>query len=215
MLALPADRCCHAMQHSIQPSGTSTLNWPLVSGSWSHLVKRGCLEVLQRFPVHERVRKTVLLPRGSLSISLVEVPVLSTSPKVAKSLMRAETMHCYRAEHRIFSVRYSYRSVFLARDGCVCRARTQSHPGTHHGRPGQRTPAGSLWGTPQSDRPQIPLRWPSNCMKPGRPLCSVSVRALVWPGDPSIAISPPIRETTNMKGEGLEMLRVATQVFRW
>jgi hypothetical protein len=41
---------------------------------------------LQRFPVHERVRKTVLLLRGSHSISLVEVPVLSTSPNMANSL---------------------------------------------------------------------------------------------------------------------------------
>jgi len=38
---------------------------------------------------------------------------------------------------------------------------------------------------------------------------------LVLPGGPSIAISPPIKETTNLKGEGLEMRRVATQVFRW
>jgi hypothetical protein len=50
------------------------------------IMARFGLEVLQRFPVHERVRKTVLLLRGSLSISLVEVPVLSTSPHMAKSL---------------------------------------------------------------------------------------------------------------------------------
>jgi hypothetical protein len=37
--------------------------------------------VLARF-VHERVKKTALLLRGSLSISLVEVPILSTSPNM-------------------------------------------------------------------------------------------------------------------------------------
>jgi hypothetical protein len=52
-------------------------------------------------------------------------------------------------------------------------------------------------------------------MKPGRPPCRVSVGALVWPGGPSIAISPTIRGTMNMKGEGLEMRRVATHFFRW
>jgi hypothetical protein len=61
-----------------------TLNIGKMS-SWPYLVKRGCLEVLKRFPVHERVRRTALLLRGSLSIFLVEVPVLSTSPNVAKS----------------------------------------------------------------------------------------------------------------------------------
>jgi hypothetical protein len=54
-------------------------------GSWPVLVKRGCLEVSHPFPLHERAKKTALLLRGSFSISLVEVPVLSTSPKLAKS----------------------------------------------------------------------------------------------------------------------------------
>jgi hypothetical protein len=44
------------------------------------------LEALPRFPVHGRIRKTALFLRGSLSISLVEVAVLSTSPDMAKSL---------------------------------------------------------------------------------------------------------------------------------
>jgi hypothetical protein len=41
---------------------------------------------MHRVPVHERVRKTALFLRRSLSISLVEVPVFSTSPNLAKSL---------------------------------------------------------------------------------------------------------------------------------
>jgi hypothetical protein len=44
-------------------------------------------EVLYRFPVYERVRKTVPLLRGSFSISLAEISALSTSPKLAKSRM--------------------------------------------------------------------------------------------------------------------------------
>src|SRR5262245_35358422 len=54
-------------------------------GSWPHLVKRGFWEVLHRVPVHEGVRNTPLLLRGSLPIFLVEVAGLATSPNVAKS----------------------------------------------------------------------------------------------------------------------------------
>jgi hypothetical protein len=54
-------------------------------GSWPHLVIRGSLEVLPRVPVHRRRGKTASLLRGSLSIYLIEVPVLSASPNVAKS----------------------------------------------------------------------------------------------------------------------------------
>jgi hypothetical protein len=49
-------------------------------GSWPHLVKRGGLEVLPRAPVYERRGKTALLLRGSLSMFLMEVPTLPTSP---------------------------------------------------------------------------------------------------------------------------------------
>jgi len=55
-------------------------------GSWPLLVKRRRLEVSQRFSVHRRIGKTALLLKESPSIPLVEVPVVSTSPKVAKSL---------------------------------------------------------------------------------------------------------------------------------
>jgi hypothetical protein len=51
----------------------------------SVLVKQGRLEVLHRFPVHRKVGKTALLLRGGSSMPLIEVPVLSTSPKLAKS----------------------------------------------------------------------------------------------------------------------------------
>jgi hypothetical protein len=54
-------------------------------GSWPLLVKRGSLEVSKRFPVHRKGGKTTPLLRESSSIPLVDVPVLSTSPKVAKS----------------------------------------------------------------------------------------------------------------------------------
>ncbi len=49
------------------------------------MAKRGGLEVLHRIPVHERAMKTAPFLRGSFFISLVKVPVLSTSPKVPKS----------------------------------------------------------------------------------------------------------------------------------
>jgi hypothetical protein len=54
-------------------------------GAWPYLVKRGGLEVLHRSPVYERVMKTSLFLRGSLSLSLAEVPALSTSPNMAKN----------------------------------------------------------------------------------------------------------------------------------
>jgi hypothetical protein len=60
-------------------------------GSWPVLVKRGCVEVFPRIPVHERVRKTAPLLRESSSLPLVEVPVRSTSPNmilIAKSEIR-------------------------------------------------------------------------------------------------------------------------------
>ena len=55
------------------------------TGSCPYLVRRGRLEVSQRFPVYRRVRKAALFLRESPSIPLSEVPVLSTSPKLAKS----------------------------------------------------------------------------------------------------------------------------------
>jgi hypothetical protein len=54
-------------------------------GSWPYLVKRGRLEVSQRFPVYRKAGKTAPLMRESLPFPLVEVPVLSTSPNLAKS----------------------------------------------------------------------------------------------------------------------------------
>ena len=57
------------------------------SGSWPDLVKQGCVEVSRPFPFHQRARKTATLLGGSFSISLIEVPTLSTSPKAAKSRM--------------------------------------------------------------------------------------------------------------------------------
>src|SRR4030095_5962792 len=54
-------------------------------GSWPYLVKRGGLEVLPRVPVHERARNTTLFLRSNLSMFLVEVLMLPTSPNVAKS----------------------------------------------------------------------------------------------------------------------------------
>jgi hypothetical protein len=57
----------------------------ITSPAGSYLVKWGRLKVSHHFPVYSRGEKTALLLRGSLSISLVKVPVLSTSPKLAKS----------------------------------------------------------------------------------------------------------------------------------
>jgi hypothetical protein len=51
------------------------------------MAKQGGVEVLHRLPVHERAMKTAPFLRGSFFISLVEVPTLSTSPKLAKSRM--------------------------------------------------------------------------------------------------------------------------------
>ena len=56
-----------------------------INGSWPILVNWGGLEGLHRVPLHDRARKTALLLRGSFSIFLGEVPVLPTSPNVAKS----------------------------------------------------------------------------------------------------------------------------------
>jgi hypothetical protein len=57
----------------------------------AHLVKRGGLEVLHHFPVPRRRGKTASFLRAVLSIPLVEVPMLSTSPKVAKSPVYSAT----------------------------------------------------------------------------------------------------------------------------
>jgi hypothetical protein len=49
-------------------------------------VIQGGLEVLRRFPVSEGVKKTAPFLGERFCISLVEVPMLSTSPNPAKSL---------------------------------------------------------------------------------------------------------------------------------
>jgi hypothetical protein len=54
-------------------------------GSWPILVKQGGLKVSPRPPVRKRVEKTALSLGESFSFSLVEVPMLSTSPNLAKS----------------------------------------------------------------------------------------------------------------------------------
>ncbi len=54
-------------------------------GSCPLLVKRGGLEVLQRFPVHRWEGETTLLLRENSSILLASVVILMASPKVAKS----------------------------------------------------------------------------------------------------------------------------------
>jgi hypothetical protein len=82
-------------------SATSSLH--IKPGSCPYLVKRGGLKVLPCFLVHGRVRKTALLLRGSLSIFLVEVPTLSTSPNVillAKSELRKIDVW-YESESRV------------------------------------------------------------------------------------------------------------------
>jgi hypothetical protein len=79
-------------------------NHRLVNGAGPYVVKRGGLEVFKRVPVHERVRNTVLLLRGSLSMFLVEVPVRSTSPHMAKSLESStsvDTIRGYTISHTI------------------------------------------------------------------------------------------------------------------
>src|SRR5712692_11433730 len=55
------------------------------NGSCPLLVKRGGLEVLQRFPVHRWEGETTLLLRENSSILLASVVILMASPKVAKS----------------------------------------------------------------------------------------------------------------------------------
>jgi hypothetical protein len=55
------------------------------TGSWPVLVKRGGLEVLHRFSVQRMGGKTASFLREEPSISLSEVPALSTSPNMAKS----------------------------------------------------------------------------------------------------------------------------------
>jgi hypothetical protein len=65
-------------------------------GSWPHLVKRGGLEVSRPFPLHQRARKTATLLRGSFSTFLIEVPTLSTSPNVAKSLKPSKSVDMIR-----------------------------------------------------------------------------------------------------------------------
>jgi hypothetical protein len=56
-------------------------------GSWPHLVKQGRVEVSPRIPVHWMRRKTPPSLEESLSIPLVEMPMLSTSPNMPKSRM--------------------------------------------------------------------------------------------------------------------------------
>jgi hypothetical protein len=86
-------------------------------GSWAYLVKRGDLGVLHRFPVSERVRKAAPLPRGSFSISLIEVPALSTSPKLAKSpcTLRTTCKHPVEPTLSENGSLYSCQSGFLGR----------------------------------------------------------------------------------------------------
>jgi hypothetical protein len=74
--------------HSAPTSGGSnpqSLPMSPHSGSWPHLVKRGPSKVSPRFPVNGTVRKTAPSLGEGFSISLVKVPMLSTSPNVAKS----------------------------------------------------------------------------------------------------------------------------------
>jgi hypothetical protein len=55
-------------------------------GSWPVLVIQGRLEVSPRVPVHWMGRKTPASLGESFSIPLVEMPMLSTSPNMPKSL---------------------------------------------------------------------------------------------------------------------------------
>src|SRR5712691_7905538 len=54
-------------------------------GSCPLLVKRGGLEVWQRFPAHKREGETTLLLRENSSILLVPVAILMASPKLDKN----------------------------------------------------------------------------------------------------------------------------------
>jgi hypothetical protein len=65
------------------------------------------LEVSQRFPVHRKVGKTAPLLRESSAIPLVDVPVLSTSPKVTKSQKVLATLKRLRFEPLFFPERFS------------------------------------------------------------------------------------------------------------
>jgi hypothetical protein len=60
---------------------------PVQSGSWPDLVIQGGLKVSPRFSVRRRVGKTAPSLGESFSIPRVEVPMLSTSPNLAKSRM--------------------------------------------------------------------------------------------------------------------------------
>ncbi len=62
----------------------------------SYLVKQGGLELLRRFPVHERALKTAPFLRGSSSILLIEAPTFSTSPNMAKSLKSFKSVEMIR-----------------------------------------------------------------------------------------------------------------------
>jgi hypothetical protein len=70
-------------------------------GSCPDLVKQGRLKVLLRFPVRRRGGKTALFLGGSFSIALVEVPMFSTSPNVAKSLKPFKSVDTIRG-HTIY-----------------------------------------------------------------------------------------------------------------
>jgi hypothetical protein len=115
-MALTNDLSTHPETCNVLIQHTLGLNF-MPFGSWPILVKRGRLEVSHRFPAHRRGVKSTLFLRGSLSISLVKVPVRSTSPKEAKSrlwvrgpsyLQRlwAQKRRCLRAPRSLFAGRY-------------------------------------------------------------------------------------------------------------
>src|SRR6266478_4002153 len=56
-----------------------------VEGHYPLLVKRGSVQVAQRFPARKREGQTALLLRKNLSTLLVQVAVLMASPKAPKS----------------------------------------------------------------------------------------------------------------------------------
>jgi hypothetical protein len=72
------------------------------TGSWPILVNRGGLAVLHCFPRHGRARKTAPFLGGSFCISLVEAPVRSTSPNLAKSHNTSKSVEAIRG-HSITS----------------------------------------------------------------------------------------------------------------
>jgi hypothetical protein len=55
------------------------------------------LEVSPRVPVYRRVEKTAPFPRECSSIPLVEVVMLSTSPKLDKSLVNCATRRLFQS----------------------------------------------------------------------------------------------------------------------